>query len=159
MASELHDQQTELGVKWLRRQGFSVIATELNAIGCAEQADVVGFRSTCSVVIESKISRADFFADAKKAHRKSGGLGLYRFYICPPDVIQTEELPDKWGLLYAIGKQIIEVVRPKGNLWVDHKTSWPEWDRFKHEPDLDAERQVLFSISRRLAAGKPILKT
>jgi hypothetical protein len=158
MASELHNLQSALGAAWLKRQGFAIVATELIALGCAEQADVVGFRSSCSVVIESKVSRSDFAADSKKNHRISGGLGLYRFYICPPDMIHQEELPARWGLLYADGRKVIEVVRPRGNVWPGYETRLPHWDEFKHEPDYVAERNVLFSISRRLASGKPILK-
>lgn len=158
MPSGLHDSLSSLGAKWLKRQGFPVVATELVSIGCREQADVIGFRSNCSVVIESKVSRSDFFADLKKQHRLTGGLGLYRFYLCPPDMIRPDELPERWGLLYAAGKKVVEVVRPQGNIWPGNETAMETWDRFKHKPDLAAERSILFSISRRLVEGKPILK-
>lgn len=158
MPSALHDEQARLGAKWLKRQGFAVVATELKVLGVAEEVDAIGFRSQCSAVIESKISRSDFRADEKKPHRAAGGLGLYRFYICPVGLIQPAELPAKWGLLYADGKKVIEVVRPMGNIWPGLGTKFENWSRFQHDTDLDAERSVLFSISRRLAQGKPILK-
>lgn len=158
MASELHDAQSVIGAKWLKRQGFSVVATELSALGCREQADVIGFRSQCSVVIESKVSRADFLVDQKKPHRTDAGIGLYRFYICPPGMIRVDELPARWGLLYADGKKVIEVVRPQGNIWPGSGTTIGNWGQFQHSPDLVAERNVLFSISRRLVAGKSVLR-
>ena len=58
-----HDNLTLLGARWLKKQGFAVVATEISAVGSREQPDVVGFRSTCSAIIEAKVSRADFLAD------------------------------------------------------------------------------------------------
>ncbi len=158
MPTELHDRLADLGAKWLKRQGFAVIATDLGALGCRERADVIGFRSQCSAAIESKISRADFLADLRKPHRQAGGIGVYRFYICPPDLIRPEELPARWGLLYGDGKRVTEIARPKGNVWPGLKTTMPDWLDWQHEADQDAERSVLFSISRRLALGQPIMK-
>ncbi|WP_380092111.1 hypothetical protein [Deinococcus cellulosilyticus] len=71
-----------------------------------EFPDVIGFRQWWTVIIECKISRADFLADAKKPHRvrvQQGirkGMGNYRLYACPTGLIKPEELPEKWGLLY-----------------------------------------------------------
>lgn len=158
MPSELHDRLALLGAKWLKRQGFAVIATDLTSLGCRERADVIGFRSQCSATIESKVSRADFLADMRKPHRQAGGIGVYRFYICPPDLIRADELPARWGLLYGDGKRITEVVRPMGNVWPGVKTTVPGWQHWQHDSDQDAERSVLFSISRRLARGQPIMK-
>lgn len=158
MPTELHDQLADLGAKWLKRQGFAVVATDLSALGCRERADVIGFRSQCSATIESKVSRGDFLADLRKPHRQVGGIGVYRFYICPPDLILADELPARWGLLYGDGKRVSEVVRPKGNIWPGLKDPLPGWQDWQHEADHDAERSVLFSISRRLALGQPIMK-
>lgn len=158
MPSELHEALSAQGVKWFKRQGFGVIAANLGALGCRERADVIGFRSQCSAIMEAKASRSDFLADAKKPERKAGGVGLYRFYICPPGVIEPEELPTGWGLLYCDGHKVIDVVRPKGNAWPGPGTQIASWAAFQHLNDNDAERSVLYSISRRLVAGKPILK-
>jgi len=35
------------------------------------------------------------------------GLGVYRFYLCPVGLIQPEELPPKWGLLYAENGKVL----------------------------------------------------
>lgn len=158
MPTELHDQLADLGAKWLKRQGFGVIATDLTALGCRERADVIGFRSQCSATIESKVSRADFLADMRKPHRQAGGIGVYRFFICPPGLILAEDLPTRWGLLYGAGKRVTEVVRPKGNIWPGLKNPMPGWMDWQHDADQDAERSVLFSISRRLALGQRIMK-
>jgi hypothetical protein len=155
-----HDLLSSLGVKWLKRQGFPIVATEINAAGSREQADVVGFRSTCSAIIEVKVSRADFLADKNKPERRNDGtgLGVYRFYLCQTGLIQSGELPPKWGLLYADGGKVAEVVKPKGNIWPGVDCVVGGWSEFQHAPNLKTERSVLFSITRRLAAGKSILK-
>jgi hypothetical protein len=157
--SEEHIRLTDLGAKWLKRNGFSVVATELTCFGSREQPDVIGFRSSCSAIIEVKVSRADFFADQKKPERGSGGLGIYRFYLCPEGLIRQDELPPRWGLLYAKGRSVDTVLKPAGNLWPPLQMH-PElaeiagdWIAFQHAPDLSAERQALFSIARRLSAG------
>lgn len=149
MPGELHQQLVTLGERWMKRQGFGVVAAELVTNGTNEQADVIGFRSTCAAVIEAKSSRADFLADRKKPHRSAGGLGVYRFYLCPPGVIELEDLPSGWGLLYADGKRITEVRRPTGNLWPAYGVSVGDWGDFQHQPDERAERGVLYSIARR----------
>lgn len=160
MPSPEHDHLTLLGAKWLKKQGFAVVATEITAVGSREQPDVVGFRSTCSAIIEAKVSRSDFLADAKKPERgvEGAGLGVYRFYICPPGLIGMDELPAKWGLLYAgaSGRTVQEIHRPQGNIWPSPGRAPGNWGEFQHTPDLVMERAVLFSIARRLASGQPV---
>lgn len=151
MQTDLHRHLVYLGAKWLKRQGFAVVATEINALGCREQADVVGFRATCSAMIEAKASRSDFLADLKKSERSnpSQGIGVYRFFLSPPGVISIEDLPQGWGLLHAQGTRIIETLRPQGNLWPPSGSqNWKEW---QHPSNLASERAVLFSIARRNA--------
>jgi hypothetical protein len=158
MPGELHRQLVTHGARWIKRQGFAVVATEQVTGGVDEQGDVVGFRSTCSVLLEAKASRADFLADARKPHRITGatgiGLGVYRFYICPPGVIEIQDLPPRWGLLHVVGKKVVEVLRPIGNIWSPLGTSDSEWARFQHVPDSEAERRVLFSIARRRSLSR-----
>lgn len=84
--------------------GCFVGATEFNggwAMG--ERPDAILFSGQGSFPIETKITRSDFLADAKKEFRANSGLGVgrYRYYACPDGLIQPEELPDKWGLIYV----------------------------------------------------------
>lgn len=156
--SEAHKRLTLMGAAWFRKNGFGVIATELTCFGSREQPDVIGFRSSCSAIIEVKVSRSDFFADRKKPERSVGGLGLYRFYLCPEGMITPDELPPKWGLLYAKGRSVIAVVKGEGNLWPALRVSFASeafmgnWRDFQHEPNEEAERRALYSIARRLSA-------
>lgn len=155
MPTEQHANLVQLGAKWLRRNGFGVVATELTAHGCREQADVIGFRSSCSALIEVKVSRGDFLADAKKTERVSGiGLGVYRFYLCPVGLIEINDIPNRWGLLYEVKGRVVEILRPRGNIWPSYRDDIyiDGWTEFQHQPNLRAERNVLYSIARRLSA-------
>lgn len=151
MADSDHGRLVGLGARWLRKQGFAVVATELNALACMEIPDVVGFRAACSVVLEVKVSRADFFADAKKPHRQPGApaLGTYRFMLCPEGMVATSELPPGWGLLQARGRVVEPVLAPVGNIWPPKGSGPDDWRAFQHESDLKSERAVLFSLLRR----------
>lgn len=158
MPSKQHEFQSQLAARWAKKQGFPIVATNLGAVGSREIVDLIAFRSTCSLMIESKISRSDFKADSKKPERTFGGVGTYRFYITPVDMVSAEEIPEGWGLLYVDGKKIIEVVKPLGNLWPNYNYEDARgWAKFKHEVDHDAERAMLFSIARRLVLNQPIL--
>ena len=156
MASEAHVLLTELGARWLKKHNFGVISTELACSGARERPDVVGFRSDCSAIIEVKVSRADFFADRAKPERSSGGVGVYRFYLCPEGLLAPSDLPPRWGLLVAVGRKVSAVVAPIGNLWSPWGKAQPgsDWALFQHEPDIYAERQMLYSISRRLSSRR-----
>lgn len=163
MPSELHEEQNLHAVKWMKKQGFTVVATNIRAAQSHEIVDAIGFRQSCSIVVESKVSRSDFNADLKKPERQgiAKGLGTYRFYICPVGMIKPEEvLPRGWGLLYSDGKRVVDEFKPKGNMWPNNGNENlhnEEWLPFQHEVDHHAERSMLFSLCRRLVAKQPII--
>lgn len=149
-----HTELVQLGAKWLKRNGFGVVATELDAVGSREKPDVIGFRSICSAIIEVKTSRADFRAERLKPERRGGaGLGLYRFYLCPHGMLSGEDIPQGWGLLTETGGRITDILRPAGNLWPGPASNISTWNVFQHQVDEVAERRVLYSIARRLASA------
>ncbi len=124
-----HAELVDLAYGWvLRRTPSGFAFRELSSLS-SEQPDVIGFGSwkNYSVLVECKVSRADFFAEMKKRFRIEGGqlgVGRYRFYACPEGMIKEEELPSGWGLLYANGKRIRCVHNPflKGpgsNVWTN----------------------------------------
>ena len=120
-----------------------------------EIPDAIGWRWDDSVLIECKVSRADFLRDKKKASRKEGSkaLGKYRLYLCPPGVIAPADLPPRWGLLYAEGRSIRKVVYPIG-----YSMNYGSWEQFRHEADVEREMQLLVAIARRLRDGCPYIK-
>lgn len=146
-----HRLLCNFGAAWFKREGFGVVAQELVVGNVREQTDVIAFRSTCSAVMESKVSRADFLRDKLKPHRIAGGLGNYRFFICPEGLIEPSELPTGWGLLYQRGSRTVAIVRPPGNMWPKSTVNdlYSAWRPFWHPSDAEAERSVLYSIARR----------
>jgi hypothetical protein len=123
-----------------------------------ERVDMIAFRASCSIMVESKVSRSDFLADRKKPERAHGGVGDYRFYVTPVGLITENDLPANWGLLYYDEKKIIEVKRPRGNHWPSKKHAInSDWADYVHNVDPEAERAMLFSITRRLAKGQSLI--
>src|SRR5437763_578123 len=64
--------------------------------------DAIGWkRANHSVLVECKVTRADFLADHAKPFRlkPEQGVGSERFYLTPPALLKPEELPAGWGLL------------------------------------------------------------
>jgi len=64
--------------------------------------DAIGWKKAChSVMVECKVTRADFLVDREKPWRQKPerGVGNERFYLALPGLIKVEELPSGWGLL------------------------------------------------------------
>src|ERR1700748_1461740 len=96
-----HAQMVKIAVEWLRRYRCGVVLSE-QACASGEMPDAIGWKRAChSVLVECKISRADFLADPDKPVRQKqeGGLGCERFYLTPPGLLQLKDLPSGWGLL------------------------------------------------------------
>ena len=110
---------------WLvKSKGCPFALTEL-VTAAGETPDAIGWRDGSAVVVECKSSRSDFLGDAKKHFRRNPeyGMGAFRFYMCPTGLIQPDELPDKWGLVWVNerGKKR-QKAGPKGNCygkWTD----------------------------------------
>jgi hypothetical protein len=108
-----HPQLVERAVRWLRVYRCGVVLSEQACVS-GEMPDAIGWkRASHSVLVECKVTRADFLADRDKPFRlkPEQGVGCERFYLTPPDLVKVEELPAGWGLLeYRRGR--IDVLRP-----------------------------------------------
>jgi len=96
-----HATLVQLGVRWLSRQ-CPVVLYEAAAVK-KEIPDVIGWAGPRAVLIECKVTRADYLRDSAKATRADPqkGMAHRRYYLCPAGVIQPPDLPPKWGLLWA----------------------------------------------------------
>ena len=90
-----HGRLIELGAGWLRKEGWPVVATDIVS-AASESPDVIGFKSSGSVVLEAKASRADFLSDRKKRFRArpEEGMGDARYYVCPNGLVELNDLPE-----------------------------------------------------------------
>ena len=96
-----HAQLVTKAVHWLRRYRCGVVLSEQACVS-GEMPDAIGWKQAChSVLVECKVTRADFVADREKPFRQKPerGVGSERFYLTPPALIKLEELPAGWGLL------------------------------------------------------------
>jgi len=113
-----HAKLVSMAVRWLRRYRCGVVLSE-QACASGEMPDAIGWKKAChSVLIESKVSRADFLADRDKPFRQKPeiGVGCERYYLAPRGLIRSEELPTGWGLLEACGREIERVKVSAKNL-------------------------------------------
>ena len=108
-----HSDLVRRADKWLKSQGWKVVINDnfRAYVHNGEQPDVIAWRDGVSILIECKVSRADFLKDKKKRFRQesSKGMGNWRFYFCPPGIIEVDDLPYGWGLLWANPKTIKKV--------------------------------------------------
>jgi hypothetical protein len=107
-----HAKLVSMAVRWLRRYRCGVVLSEQACVS-GEMPDAIGWKKAChSVLVESKVSRADFLADRDKPFRVKPevGVGCERYYLAPRGLIKSEELPVGWGLLEVCGREI-ETVR------------------------------------------------
>jgi len=155
-----HKSLTALAVKWLKRpnsqggHGCIVSASELRSGYDGEIPDAIGFRingnTVISVVVEAKATRADFLADKHKKHRLSG-MGRYRYYICPTGLIRVDELPEKWGLIYANARGHLKVVAGPASKINDGYDKFNEALRAgMFDPDCDREQWLLVRLLSRV---------
>ena len=116
-----HAQLVQKAVEWLRRYRCGVVLSEQACIS-GEMPDAIGWKKAChSVVVECKISRADFMADRGKPSRQrpETALGCERFYLVPAGLVQTEELPAVWGLLEYRNRKVSLIRRSAKNFRSD----------------------------------------
>lgn len=110
-----HAQLVARAVDWLRRRYKCGIVLSEQSCATGEIPDVIAWKGFCkSVLVECKVSRSDFLADAAKPFRVNPqeGMGSQRFYLAPAGTINANELPKHWGLLELHGRDIRVAVKP-----------------------------------------------
>lgn len=146
-----HAQLVEIARGWLLGAGAChFVLTEFTTFLTWEIPDALGYLSGgLTVLVECKVSRADFFADAKKPFRQNPtlGLGAYRYYLVPAGLVRPEEVPPRWGLIYAYeGERARGVVHPLR--LPDGARAAFEWG--EHERNVRAERLLPLAALRRV---------
>lgn len=133
-----HRELCDVGSALLRRpesangHGCHFSIVEPSCYG--ENPDVFGIRhgngyDVGTILLEAKTSRADFLADRKKPHRiaPETGIGKWRYFICPTDLIHPEELPERWGLIYVSNGKRCKYI--KGAMAVPKDKHTSEWSQ------------------------------
>jgi hypothetical protein len=113
--SKKHALLVSKAVHWLRSYYKCGVILSEQYCATGEVPDVIGWKGFCrSVLVECKVSRADFLADATKPFRlrPAEGMGCERFYLAPAGVIRRDDLPMHWGLLELRAREVRLVVKP-----------------------------------------------
>ena len=114
-----HSRLVDEAVRWLRWSYRCGIVLSEQSCSSGETPDAIGWKGrNHSVVVECKISRADFLIDAAKLWRTDPecALGCERFYLAPHGLIAAAELPAGWGLLEIRGREVRIANKSKKNL-------------------------------------------
>lgn len=134
-----HGELVKAAARWLKaNRSCAIVCTEL-VTASPETADAIGWRSCGqhSILVECKVSRADFFRDARKIGRR---MGSERYYFTPPGLISVDELPAGWGLIEFDGLRL-HTIRKAG---------------FPTDKNRQRELNVLYSILLRAAGRSPL---
>ena len=113
-----HSRLIDEAIHWLRSYRCGIVLSE-QSCSSGETPDAIGWkRRNHSVVVECKISRGDYLADAGKPWRTDPerALGCERFYLAPAGMISCEELPNGWGLLEIRGREVSLARKSRKNL-------------------------------------------
>ena len=142
-----HTALVDLAERWLIRQGCGIVLRDpFHTPYVPEHPDAMGWRlaSDVSILVECKASRADCLADRIKPFRANPdqGIGQWRFYLTPDGVVQVQDMPPRWGLLWAT-KHGVRIVhgQPPGNTG---------WGAPPFVANIRAERRLLLAALRRL---------
>lgn len=140
MKSLSHAEVVHRAVRWLRGQNkCSTVYAEMTT-SHSEVPDVIGWHNGISHAVECKVSRKDFQKELRTkaaAIHNWCGVGRYRWYLTPKDLILPHEVPDWCGLAYICGGVVrIEKEAP-----------------CRSECDLQGEVQMLLSAIKRLEGG------
>ncbi len=113
-----HADLVERARRWLlkatpSRGACSVVLTEIGTSGVGEIPDAVGWWGAGSYLVECKATVEDWRADAKKVFRNNTwkGVGLFRYFLVPEAIADKGNVPDGWGLLVAVRRTAIEIVK------------------------------------------------
>lgn len=133
----------------LKKFSCGVAYKETVTYATSEIPDVIGFGGWGhSVLIECKVSRADFKRNAKKQHKSP--MGRYRFFCAPEDMINIHELPPGWGLMEINEKGKLANLYNPFNYFLGGPPSIPKEQRYgPHETCWQIERNFMYSILRR----------
>ncbi len=164
-----HSDLNQIAKRWLLRAqsakgpGCKIAFVEVGALGDSERADAWGYRwdwDGGSVLVEVKISRSDFLRDKHKPHRQAGGLGDFRYYMCPEGVITLDDLPERWGLLWVNKRGHVKLMA--GHICCLVGSSWggdrPLVDLWRHDCNKDVERSLLAYLVHRVGDPDALLQ-
>jgi len=148
-----HSSLVDRAGRWLRRTcGCCVVLTELVAYTHnGETPDAIGWVGGKSILVECKLSRADFLRDRKKRFRNRDelytgileGMGSWRFFLTAPGIVKESDDLKGWGVYEMHGKQVRHAFGAK----------YANAGKSPFQPCLRSENAMLVSALRRLQSS------
>lgn len=112
---EMHKKLKDIGMIWLRDKCIDLVSKEVKYKNIRSIADVVGinYKRKEVRIIECKASREDYFRDKKLMQlSESYYMHCQYFYIlCPENILNVNDVPKEYGLLWLMPNNEIEVKR------------------------------------------------
>ncbi len=113
MREATHEDLRKRAVKWLTNTcRCGVVLSEMVSVA-GETPDAIGWNGGRSILVERKVSRADFHANKTKLFsRVGGGVGRQRYFLCPERLLTEADVAGSdYGLLWDRGSHITKVVQ------------------------------------------------
>lgn len=102
---EIHKRLKQVALRYLKEKITDLVCTEVPFGNAYSVADAVGinFKREEVRIIECKATKKDFLRDKKLFGQKTSYFyhAHYAYIMCPTDVIQPEEIPYGYGLLWV----------------------------------------------------------
>lgn len=116
-----HADVVARAVRWLRGHHKCSVTFAEFSTSAPLIPDAIGWRLSWSVLVEAKVSRSDFRADADKLiHSVPDSYpGQERWYLTSPNLVRPEEIPGEWGLA-EVGARSVRIVKPAARDWGMH---------------------------------------
>jgi len=119
-----HDYLVARARAWLVRGGGCRFAfAEFSTWSTKFIPDALGFMEDGkTIMVECKVSRADFHGDKNKAHHKADKpVAHFQYYLCEKHVIEREDveaLAGDWGLLWIKPRSVSVIKHPKNRNFI-----------------------------------------
>lgn len=111
----VHKHLKKLALYFLKEKCVDLVANEVDFKNAYSIADAVGLNLKRKEVrvIEVKATKGDFIRDKKLFGEKTSYFvhAHYSYIMCPTDIIQPEELPHGYGLLWVDENDKIEIIK------------------------------------------------
>ena len=115
-----HEELLKTAAKFIKNKGLAHFGKSpyvvCNYNDAMEPIDVFGFGGSCTQVIKVITTHMELNLDLERAYRKCPkyGVGEFRSYLCPNGLLNKEDIPKNWGLLWCDNKgKIIEILNPQ----------------------------------------------
>lgn len=144
-----HSDLCIVACQWLAKsRRCQHVFADVSSMKLNEFPDAIGYRPRAygggTTVIEVKTSIEDFKRDAHKGWRQReamgavSGMGRWRYYLTPEDLISEVDVPDDHGLLWVTSKGRIRMRRAAP---------------IREVRDVDSELSILCTMLRRRELG------